>query len=185
MPKGIQILNALAWLNLQTHGREYAELLHNNFKEEVKHLMLRWFRKETVRLQIDYMTEDLKMDPNHKGRTFICLLKRFSEEQLLYLNTRKDKESGCLFSDLRKKQIISNYAFDMPKYDFININNTLYSDFHMYTEAKSAFILAEGIKSSKTNKTSEPKKSKDNISGADNGVDNKERVWVEEKLPAD
>ena len=48
-----------------------------------------------------------------------------------------------------------------------------------------AFILDEGIKSSKTNKTSEPKKSKDNISGADNGVYNKERVWVEEKLPAD
>ena len=33
---GIQILDAIVWLNLQNHGWEYSELLHENIAEEVK-----------------------------------------------------------------------------------------------------------------------------------------------------
>ena len=43
----------------------------------------------------------------------------------------------------------------------------------MCTEAKIAFILAEGIKASQMNKISETKKSKDNSSVAANAVNNK------------
>ena len=42
---GIQILDALAWLNLHKHEWEYSELLHNNIMEEVKQLLFRLFRK--------------------------------------------------------------------------------------------------------------------------------------------
>ena len=52
------------------------------------------------------------------------------------------------------------------------MNKTRYINFHTYTEAKITFILAEEIKSSQMNKSSETKKSKDNSSGVANGGNN-------------
>ena len=56
-----------------------------------------------------------------------------------------------------------------------NMNKTCYSHFHPYTEAKNAFILAEEIKANKINKILETKNSKDNISGAANVGNNKNK----------
>ena len=56
-----------------------------------------------------------------------------------------------------------------------NTNKTCYSDFHPYTEAKNAFILAEEIKANKINKILETKNSKDNISRAANVGNNKNK----------
>ena len=75
---GIQSLNALDWLNPHKHIYEYAELLHDNITEEVKQLMLRSFGKESGRVQTNYLTEYLRMDPTHNVGTFLCLLEWFS-----------------------------------------------------------------------------------------------------------
>ena len=42
---GIKILDALAWLNLYTHGWEYADILHEKLTEEFKQRMFRLFWK--------------------------------------------------------------------------------------------------------------------------------------------
>ena len=55
------------------------------------------------------------------------------------------------------------------------MNKTRYGYFHTYTEAKSAFILGEERKASKTNKSSEIMKSKDNSSGTANAGNNKNK----------
>ena len=49
-----------------------------------------------------------------------------------------------------------------------NMNKTCYRNFHTYTEAKHTSVLAEEINSSKKNRISESKNSKDNSSGAAN-----------------
>ena len=121
---GIQNLDTLAWLNLHNHGWEYFELLHNNIMEEITKLMFRLFGKEAVRLWIDYLNEDLKMNPTYNVRKFLCLLKCFSETQLLYLKISNDKEFGCLFSNSSKKQILWNYAFKLLKDEIYNMSKT-------------------------------------------------------------
>ena len=40
-------------------------------------------------------------------------------------------------------QILQNYYLDLFEDEIHNMNKTKYSDFHTYTKAKSAFILAE------------------------------------------
>ena len=55
------------------------------------------------------------------------------------------------------------------------MDKTQYINFHTYTEVKSAFILAEEIKSSKMNTSSKTKKSKDNSSRAANSGNNKNK----------
>ena len=80
---GIQNLDALAWLNLHKNGWGYDELIHENCMKEVKHLMLRSSRIEDGRVQIDYLTEDLKIDPTHNVGNFLRLLRWFSEAKLL------------------------------------------------------------------------------------------------------
>ena len=122
--------------------------------EEVKHVMFRFFGREAIWVQIEYLAKDFKMDPTHNVGTFICLLWWFSEAQILYPNIINDKEVGCLFSDTHKKHILCNYTFYLFKYDIHNMNKIRYSNFRTYTEAKSACILAEERKTSKVNRIS-------------------------------
>ena len=75
--------------------------------------MFHSFGKEYGRVQMKYLTKDFKMDPTHNVRTFLHLLKWFSEAQILYLTISNDKEVGWLFSDYRKKHILWDYAFNM------------------------------------------------------------------------
>ena len=100
------------------------------------------------------------MYPTHNVGKFLCLIKWFSEAQILYPTIYNDKEVGYLFSDYRNKQILWNCDFELLEDEICNMNKNRYSEFHTYTEDKSAFVLAEEIKSSKTNKSSETKKSK-------------------------
>ena len=92
------------------------------------------------------------MDPTHNVRKFLRLLELFSEAQLLYPTISNDKEVGCLFSDSCNNHILWNYSLELFKYDIHNTNKTCYIDFHTYTEAKNAFILAEEIKASNMDK---------------------------------
>ena len=114
------------------------------------------------------------MYPTHNVGTFLRLLEWFSEAQLLYPTIINNRESGCLLYDSWNKQILWNYSLELFQDEINNVNKNHYGDFHIYTEAKSAFILAEERKSIKTNKSSETKKSKDNISRAANSGKNKE-----------
>ena len=82
------------------------------------------------------------MDLNHNPRTFLRLIEWFSEAQLLYPTIKNNKEVVCLFSDYCKKKIIWNYFFYLFEDEIQNMNKNCYSNFHKYTEAKSAFILA-------------------------------------------
>ena len=121
------------------------------------------------------------MDTTHNVRTFLCPIEWFSEVQLLYPEISNDKEVGCLFCDYRKNQIIWNYAFEMFEDEIHNTNKTRYSNFHTYTEAKSALILDEERKARNMNKISETKKSKDDISGASNSGNNKAKDSKQKK----
>ena len=121
------------------------------------------------------------MDPTHNVGTFLRLLEWFPESQLLYPTISNEKEVGRLLSDSRKKHIPWNYAFKLFKDEIHNMNKTRYSDFHTYTEAKSAFILAEERKASKMNKSLETKKSKDNSSLAANAGNNKIKILSRRK----
>ena len=56
--------------------------------------MFHSFGKEYGRVQMKYLTKDFKMDPTHNVRTFLHLLKWFSEAQILYLTISNDKEVG-------------------------------------------------------------------------------------------
>ena len=125
-----------------------------------KQLMFCPFGKDAGGIQIEYLTEDLKIYPTHNVRTFLCLLEWFSEAQLLYPKISNDKEVKCLFYDYHKKQILWNYAFKLFKDEIHNMYKILYINFHIYTEAKNVSILAEERKASKMNKIPENKKSK-------------------------
>ena len=63
---------------------------------------------------------------------------------------------------MHKKQILWYYDFDMFKDEIHNMDKTRYINFHMYTEAKCILILDEEQKTSKANKSSDRKLSKDN-----------------------
>ena len=86
--------------------------------------MFRQFGKESVRVQIDYINKDLKMDPAHNVGTFICLLEWFSEAKLLYPTISNYKEVGCLFSDSCRNQILCYYAFELFEDEIHNMNKT-------------------------------------------------------------
>ena len=121
------------------------------------------------------------MDPTHNVRTFLCLIKRFSEAQHLHLEIRNDKGVGCLFYDSCKKQILWKYAFELFEDLIHNSNKTHYRDIHTYTEPKSVLTLSEEIKASQMNKNSETKNSNDNSSGAANTVNNKTKDYNQKK----
>ena len=146
---GVQGLDALGWLNLHKHGWEYAELLHDHIMKEVKTLAFRVFGPEAGRNQIDYLSEDLKMDPSHNISVFLRLLDWFSEAQLLYPKLDGDEEVGSLFTQTRKTNILWNYAFENFKDEINNMNKTRASDFRTFQEAKDAFLLAEERKNKK------------------------------------
>ena len=83
------------------------------------------------------------MDPAHNVETFIFLLELFSEAQLLHPKISNYKEVGCLFSDMRNKQIIWNQDIKLFENDIHSVNKTSYTDLNTYTEVKSTFILEE------------------------------------------
>ena len=95
------------------------------------------------------------MDPTHNVGTFLWLLEWFSEAQLLYLMISNNKEVVWFSSDTCKKQIICNYTFELFEDEIHNVNQTRFSDFHTYAEAKIYFILAKERKYSKMNKSSD------------------------------
>ena len=94
------------------------------------------------------------MDPTHNVGKFLRLLKWFSESQLLYPTISNKKEVDCLFYDYSKNHILRNYDFELSEDEIHNMNKNRYRNFHTYTEAKSASILSEERKASKTNKSS-------------------------------
>ena len=65
---------------------------------------------------------------------------------MFYPKISNNREVGCLLSDSWKNQIISNYDLDIFEDEIHNMNKTWYSNFHKYTEVKSAFILTEETK---------------------------------------
>ena len=98
------------------------------------------------------------MGPTHNVGTFLHLLKRFSEAQLLYPKISNDKVVGHLFSDSCKKQILWKYDFDLFEDEIYTMNKNRYIDFQTFAETINAFILHEEKKASKMDKSSETKK---------------------------
>ena len=62
------------------------------------------------------------MDPTQYVGTFSCLLKWFSEAQLLYPKISNNEEIRFLFYDSRKKNIIWNYDFELSEDEIHNMD---------------------------------------------------------------
>ena len=92
--------------------------------------MFRSFGNKSGVVQINYMIEDLGMDPTHNIGTFLHLLKYFLGVQLLYPNIREKEKVGCLFSDISKKQILWNYTLDVFEDGIYNIYKNCYINIH-------------------------------------------------------
>ena len=121
------------------------------------------------------------MGMTHNVGTFLSLIKWFSEAQLIYPNISNNREVGLFLSGIRKEQILWNYSSGVFEDEVHNINKTCYRYFHTYTEDKGAFVVAEERKSSKMNKISYAKKSKDNSAGAANAGNNKAKYSKQKK----
>ena len=77
--------------------------------------MFHYFSKEDGQVQINYITKVLKMDLTHNVDTFLHLIRWFLEAQLAYPKIVNDKTFGYLFSDMLKKKILWDFAFDLFK----------------------------------------------------------------------
>ena len=62
---GINALNANAWLRQHNHGWEFGERYLDMVFKQVQKLAFKTFGAHAGRTQVDYLTEDLRMDPSH------------------------------------------------------------------------------------------------------------------------
>ena len=86
-----------------------------------------------------------------------------------------------MFSNSCKNRILCYYALELFEDEIHNMNKNCYSNFHVHTEDKSVLILAEEIKYSKMNESSETKNSKDNSSVVANSDNNKNKYYNQGK----
>ena len=162
---GINALNANAWLRQHNHGWEYGEKYLDMIFKGVQELMFKQYGKHAGRTQIDYLTEDLRMESTHSMKQFFRILTAHSEAQPFYPALAMDKEVADPFSDERKIQIVWNAGFELYKDELtvlgIARREDLQSDFE---KCKNKFLLAEQHKKAKEEKTSP--KSKPSATGS-------------------
>ena len=73
--------------------------------KQVQELVFKTFGAHAGRMQLDYLTVDLRMDPSHSMKQFFRLLTAHSEAQPYYPPVAMDTEVADPFHDDRKIQI--------------------------------------------------------------------------------
>ena len=168
---GINALNANAWLRQHNHGWEFGEKYLNMVFKEVQELTFKTFGAHAGRTQIDYLTEDLSMDPSHSMKQFFRLLTAHSEAQPYYPPIAMDQEVAVPFHEDRKIQIVWNAGFELYKEELTTLGLSRREDLKgHYQTCKDKFLLAEQHKNAKEAKSSSlPKKPNHNNGGKSKG----------------
>ena len=152
---GINALNANAWLRQHNHGWEFGEKYLNMVFKEVQELTFKTFGAHAGRTQIDYLTEDLRMDPTHSMKQFFRLLTAHSEAQPYYPPVAMDPEVAVPFHEDRKIQIVWNAGFEIYKEELTTLGLSRREDLKgHYQTCKDKFLLAEQHKNAKEAKSS-------------------------------
>ena len=156
---GINALNANAWLRQHNHGWEFGEKYLNMVFKEVQKLAFNTFGAHAGRTQLDYLTEDLRMDPTHSMKQFFRLLTAHSEAQPYYPPVAMDSEVAVPFNEDRKIHIVWNAGFDVYKEELTTLGLSRREDLKSNFETcKDKFLLAEQHRNAKEAKSSVPKK---------------------------
>ena len=108
-------MNANAWLCQHNHGWEFGERYLDMVFKQVQKLVFKTFGAHAGRTQLDYLTEDLCMDPSHLMKQFFRLLTAHSEAQPYYPPVEMDMEVNDPFHDDCKIQIIWNTGLELYK----------------------------------------------------------------------
>lgn len=160
---GVSVMSPCAWLRLHNHGWEYAETFFKLCFNRVQDLTFKSYGKHAGRTQIDYLTEDLKMDQNHTLKTFFRLVQAHSEAQPYYPELQMDQEVGSVFSDSRRIQIVWNAANALFHNELVNLNITRMDDFNGdYETCKTKLLLAEQHFQTRRNKAKAAEKDTEN-----------------------
>ena len=156
---GVNALNANAWLRQHNHGWEYGERYFNMVIEEVQSLALKQYGKHAGQTQIDYLTEDLKMDPSHSVKQFMRILTCHSEAQPFYPTMSMNAEVGSPFNDDRKIQIVWNAGAELFKKQLTTLGISRRDDLKSQFETcKEKFLIAEQHRTAEEAKTVKPAK---------------------------
>ena len=105
---GINALSPCAWLRIHNHSWEYGPAFFKSIFAAIQQLTFKTTGIHSGQTQIDYLTEDLMMDPNHSLKVFFRLLQAHSEAQPYYPLQPNSPEVGSVFTDDRKIQIVWN-----------------------------------------------------------------------------
>jgi hypothetical protein len=141
---GINALSPCAWLRIHNHGWEYGPAFFKAIFAAVQQLAFKTTGIHSGQTQIDYLTEDLMMDPNHSLKVFFRLLQAHSEAQPYYPLQPSSQEVGSVFTDERKIQIVWNACYELFKPELTNMNTTRREDFNgSFNACKEQFLLAE------------------------------------------
>ena len=172
---GVNALNANAWLRQHNHGWEYGEKYLEMIFKEVQKLAFKQYGAHAGRTQLDYLSEDLRMDASHSVKQFFRILTCHSEAQPYYPPVAMDAEVADPFSDERKIQIVWNAGFELFKEQLTTLGIARREDFGSHFETcKTKFLIAEQHKTAKDAKTVKPK-TPSNPSETKKGGENKNK----------
>lgn len=181
--EGVSVMSPCAWLRTHNHGWEYAETFFELVFEKVQRLAFKSYGKQAGRTQIEYLTEDLRFDPNHNLKGFFRLVHAHSEAQPYYPTIQHDTEVGRPFSSPRKIQITWNACHEVFHKELVNLNLNRLDDFGGdYELCKTKFLLAEQHFQAKSPSKSS-KQEDDNDSGKGKGKGKNKKKSAQEKEP--
>ena len=141
---GINAFSPCAWLRIHNHGWEYGPAFFKSIFAAIQHLTFKTTGIHSGQTQIDYLTEDLMMDPNHSLEVLFRLLQAHSEAQPYYPLQSNSPEVGAVFTEDRKIQIVWNACYELFKTELTNMNTTRREDFKGdFNACKEQFLLAE------------------------------------------
>ena len=156
---GINALNTNAWLRQHNHGWEFGERYTDMVFKQVQEIAFKTCGAHAGRIQLDYLTEDLCMDPSHSTKQFFRLLTAHSEAQPYYPPVAMDTEVADPFNNERKIQIVWNAGFELYKDELITLGLSRREDLQGHFETcKDKVLLAEQHKNTKEAKSSKPSK---------------------------
>ena len=155
---GVNALNANAWLRQHNHGWEFGERYFNMIVEAVQKLAFKQYGRHAGQTQIDYLTEDLKMDPSHSVKQFMRILTCHSEAQPFYPTMGMNAEVGSPFNDDRKIQIVWNAGAELFKKQLTTLGISRRDDLKgQFETCKEKFLIAEQHRTADEAKIAKPK----------------------------
>ena len=149
-------LNPMSWLYMHHHGWKYGKTFLNLVFKKVQILAFKSFGTHWGPTQIDYLTENLHMDPNHKLQNVFCLVHAHSKAQPYYLTKVADAKKntpdvvGKGFTDDHRMQIVFNEGYNLYKDELMNLKFACIDAFEDYDHLQEKFLLAEQHKKQKS-----------------------------------